>query len=612
MNSFAKTIIFFMLLSLPSFAGKSFSPWSKDDILKKQTESHLYLDRHLVIENISITDEQISSEVARLIDQNEAIQTISNMAKSKNIIIRFTNESHYDLQSYAYFKILMNQNADLLIKEKFDDHITNIFPHLAKDNVLHFTLQGDSDNITSFKNELHKLLKNVDITPLFHDELRDDININFTDRMLSLNSTINKKELSEKFNSVIHALHWLSRYGVSANQQTLEEMKKIIIDTHSQNITIDEVTRLEAVKIFSNAQDLEDITKLIKTIDPNNLLSQVLGDEFKYYIEKEILVPKSIFTNNGATAKDIGLNYLNHQTKKHSYYAMTTNPFGKANLTISRANHKDELARRGDGFYTMNGADNEFHPDYGKYKIIFKVNPNAREGRDFYRYYNEIIFTNLDALEIDYTMMSTDIEIYDFFKMLSEIGRNQNDDEINRLYRAYYKIQLDSILTTYDRQAIDLLAINVFENMTIFEISEFFVEAYLNLPRINNESSKKAFDSLIKLLEKRIYTESRMKELKLLDILLESQYRNDVKELVTKYHNNPIMNGRFYLNDNIMPFINTKLIHENWFIELLKNSEYKEQFMKILKSGYNNPNIDLLISRIEDGANCFSKMNELL
>lgn len=612
MNNCAKTILFFMLISLPSFAGKSFSPWLKDDILKKQHESITYLDRPLIIENISITDEQINSEVERLIAQNEAIQNIFNMAKLKNIIIRFTHESHHDLRSYAYFKMLMKQNTEHLIREKFDDHITNIFPHLAKDNELHFAIQGDKENIASFKKELYKLLKNVDITPSFHDDFENDININFTKRTLKLNSVIDKKEINEKFKTVILALHWLSRYGVSTDQETIEKIKSIIKNAHNHRIVLNEEAKSEAVKIFNNAQDLEGTKKLIRIVDPDNFLSQIFGENFKLYIEKEILTTVSIHTNSGATAKEIGLEYLNHQTQKNSYYAMTSNPFGKPNLTISRANHKNELARRGDGFYTMNGADNEFHPDYGKYKIVFKVNPNAREGRDFYRYYNEIIFTNLDALEIDYSMMSIDIEIYDFFKKLSEIGRNQNDVEINHLYRAYYKIQLDSILTTYDRQAIDLLALDVFENMTIFEIPDFFVEAYLNLPRSNNESSKKAFDSFIKLLEKRIYTNSRMRELKLLNILLESKYRNDIKELVTRYLNNPVMNGEFYLNDNIMPFINTKLIHEDWFIELLKNSEHKEKYMKILKSGYNNPNIDLLISRIENGTNCFSKMNELL
>src|SRR5690606_19349757 len=100
-----------------------------------------------------------------------------------------------------------------------------------------------------------------------------------------------------------------------------------------------------------------------------------------------------------------GIKFVTHQTKFLPYLSMTSSRLGKPNAYISREknpNNTDngELARRGSGFYTMAGIDREWHPDYGEYKINYRLNPHARVGTDFFLYNNEVILLNAAALEI--------------------------------------------------------------------------------------------------------------------------------------------------------------------------------------------------------------------
>ncbi len=103
----------------------------------------------------------------------------------------------------------------------------------------------------------------------------------------------------------------------------------------------------------------------------------------------------------GATAKDLGIDIVAHETKSfEAYENITRSPRGEPNVFISRSSATEECATFGNGFYTKRGTEGARGT---RITIRYKVKSHAREGHDFFIPSTEnsfVIFLNKAAFTV--------------------------------------------------------------------------------------------------------------------------------------------------------------------------------------------------------------------
>ena len=110
------------------------------------------------------------------------------------------------------------------------------------------------------------------------------------------------------------------------------------------------------------------------------------------------LLKTASFHPTGKTAKDLGLEIVAHETNSFAAYeSITRSHSGEPNVLISRGGAEHEQAALGDGFYTAIGRIGARGTGL---TIRFSVNPMAREGVDFIRHDNYVVFLNKKALRV--------------------------------------------------------------------------------------------------------------------------------------------------------------------------------------------------------------------
>lgn len=119
--------------------------------------------------------------------------------------------------------------------------------------------------------------------------------------------------------------------------------------------------------------------------------------EAKRSLEKSGLKDVRPF-EGGKTAKELGIDLVAHTTGDFlAYESITRAHTGDANVLISRASKPGETAIVGDGFYTNRGR---IGGKKAGLTIRFRVHPDAREGIDFFRTNDVLIFLNKNALRV--------------------------------------------------------------------------------------------------------------------------------------------------------------------------------------------------------------------
>jgi hypothetical protein len=167
--------------------------------------------------------------------------------------------------------------------------------------------------------------------------------------------------------------------------------------------------------------------KLIQVGDPK------VKESLAWWMNKEPLRSRPVGQGSGKTARELGIEIVAHEAKDFlAYESITRAHTGDPNVLISRQNSPGEFAVSGDGFYTAKGRKGA--KDTGM-TIRFIVDPNAREGEDFFLGPSRnsdlqegefIIFRNKKALKV--IPESLNITPVGFFRMLAKGVQFESSD----------------------------------------------------------------------------------------------------------------------------------------------------------------------------------------
>ncbi len=119
------------------------------------------------------------------------------------------------------------------------------------------------------------------------------------------------------------------------------------------------------------------------------------------YILGRVPLPSLPLGTEGRTAKELQITEVKHMTKGlDAYDSISRSPHLEANVFISRVNQAHESALYGSGFYTaIKSAEIGLLKGTG-FALSFKVDPQAREGRDFFIAGNIVLFKNKTPLKL--------------------------------------------------------------------------------------------------------------------------------------------------------------------------------------------------------------------
>ncbi len=209
--------------------------------------------------------------------------------------------------------------------------------------------------------------------------------------------------------SVIRLLAKAFQYELKFSEQDYKELKKVVDEFNPSKINNSEALRRiqdTAKKLVMHATNIEySINKLDKLGLRKKLIS--MGDinqldSASWWLNKEPLRSFPVGQGKGKTAAEIAKEQkqsqlvVAHETNNFlAYESITRSPSGEPNVLISRQNASGEVAAYGDGFYTQIG---KLGARGTGLTIRFTVDPNAREGSDFTRSGNYLVFKNKKAL----------------------------------------------------------------------------------------------------------------------------------------------------------------------------------------------------------------------
>jgi len=235
----------------------------------------------------------------------------------------------------------------------------------------------------------------------------------------------NKHETTSRFReginppiiSVIRYLTKAFQYELELRPEDLKNIKRIIDQTDISQIYgssgpkanhyVRNWIEKNAPKLIQNAVNIEYAWN---TLEKLGLRQKLTGagsreeDSMSWWLNKEPLRSKPIGQDTKPTAADIarklGMNQLivAHETNNFlAYESITRAHTGEPNVLISRQKTRGETASFGDGFYTQIGRQGAVGTGL---TIRFVVDPQAREGADFIREGNYLIFLNKNAIRV--------------------------------------------------------------------------------------------------------------------------------------------------------------------------------------------------------------------
>ena len=275
--------------------------------------------------------------------------------------------------------------------------------------------------------------------------------------------------------SVVRILIKAFQYDLKISQEAREQIQEIIHKFDPSSLTDVAARQFEKIvkKLVMHAVNIE---YALKELDALNLRKKLIdmGDKDKYnssswWVNKEALKSFEVGRKNGATAKELEIDIVAHETNDFlSYESITRAHSGQPNVLISRNGFSGEtVSRSGDGFYTQMGREGARGTGL---TIRFKVNPEAREGTDFTKDGEYIIFHNKNALEVIPESLNFSAE------MLFEIIKNPEKFNIDHSDKALWEKFLRKVDADYMKT--DLLRFFKSSNLTPLEnlelIDKFF------------------------------------------------------------------------------------------------------------------------------------------
>lgn len=206
--------------------------------------------------------------------------------------------------------------------------------------------------------------------------------------------------------SAIRLLVKAFQFQLDLSDQSFSEINEISKQFNPEEITDTiAIRRIQdtAKKLILHAVNLEHA---INTLDQLGLRKKLISmgnvkskEDFAWWLNREPLRSKPIGQGDGATAKELHLEVVTHETQNLIALESITRAYsGEPNALISRMKAFGEIAVYGDGFYTLRGRDSYNTTGIA---IRFSVHPDARNGSDFTIHDNGIIvFKNKDALKV--------------------------------------------------------------------------------------------------------------------------------------------------------------------------------------------------------------------
>jgi len=590
---------------------------------------------------ISITLKELDNEIWEIISNNNALKYIQKTAADFNIDVSVSGFNAAEIAHYAKM-MLRSQKGDFsYMPGKLVNNFSNIFT-FQKDFTLNFIIDsGDPHKIELFKEIIKKkfLFANVNFENGLKTESLLSHSISLTkkakpsskflsdviDGKISLSTPA--KNISpdlKNYNTALEVLTLASRFELGLTKEMKSFLKAIINDFNPTLIVANDDLNFEfqknGLKIFLNSINLDHTFKILKEVDPEGKLAirppKIREAEFSsgavidFYnkkpltvspISKKRVIDKTIVTRElskkdisqnlkllGMTAGDLHINLVSHVTETPEVYsAMTRSPRGIPISFISRqdnpgmnaGNFKGELAQRGEGFYTSVGEYAVFD-DYGSYVVHYQVPDNAVNGIDFKLYEEELFTSTKESLlikEVD------NIDAVDSFKQLFD---NRSEGELK-----YNQQQWENITQlAFDpkqRELLDEFVLNKVQNAkTIYEISENGLREYLRLS-MDYPQGKKVMQEII---NKFMLAKNDSQHLlhfgtgfdRYLSIFINSPHASvELKDVIKWHLNNPHM--------HFDPYIWSPLLKEEWFVDFVKRSSYKENILKVLRRSNSVP-----------------------
>lgn len=187
--------------------------------------------------------------------------------------------------------------------------------------------------------------------------------------------------------SVIRYLIKAFQFGLKIPATSEGKIKKIIQDFSKQrDVTADNDVwlRRNIRKLIIHSLDIERTYDVLKKLGLWDKLRQI-GDSQEidspaWWMNKEPL-PTKPFGKTGKTARELGITIVSHDTINFDIFeAISSSPFGIANVFASRPHQSGESASDGYGFYTAIGTKGGLQSTI---TVRFTVHPQAIEGIDF-------------------------------------------------------------------------------------------------------------------------------------------------------------------------------------------------------------------------------------
>lgn len=205
--------------------------------------------------------------------------------------------------------------------------------------------------------------------------------------------------------SVLRILVKAFQFDVRLGAEDLQSLKEILNQFDVQLLSHPVAKRRfyeTAKKLVLHASNLESAFHQLDELGLRKkfieISSPIVEDTLGWWLNREPLRSQPLGQGTGLTAKELGISIVAHETKDFlAFESITRSYSGEPNVFISRSGAVGESAMHGDGFYTTMGRKSTRGTGM---TIRFKVDPEAREGSDFTRSGEMVIFTNKKALKI--------------------------------------------------------------------------------------------------------------------------------------------------------------------------------------------------------------------
>ncbi|MEK7357634.1 MAG: hypothetical protein AAB250_14380, partial [Bdellovibrionota bacterium] len=220
------------------------------------------------------------------------------------------------------------------------------------------------------------------------------------------------------------------QFELAMDSADVSQLKAIVDDFNPKKISDYERSWLikNGPKLIQNAVDIEYAWNLLESTGLRQKLASIddrtRENSLSFWMNKEPLRSQKVGLGRGATARQLGLTVVAHETSSFdAYESITRAHTGEPNVLISREKMTGESALYGDGFYTMSGREGARG---SKITIRFTVDPEARENHDFVRVDSgAIIFHNKNALTVIPESLNFGFREYITFLRAGVIDQNE-------------------------------------------------------------------------------------------------------------------------------------------------------------------------------------------